>query len=105
MSDKLLFYQFNYLFTKQTIYCIVLIIYVNVLFFKWKYYFFQFIFKLRRIFMNTGDASYIKQLNRRILIEEIIKNRSLSRSDLARITGLNKATVSAQVSDLIAEKS
>ncbi|AXI07631.1 ROK family transcriptional regulator [Oceanobacillus zhaokaii] len=54
--------------------------------------------------MNTGDASYIKQLNRRILIEEIIKNRSLSRSDLARITGLNKATVSAQVSDLIAEK-
>ncbi|RDW21877.1 ROK family transcriptional regulator [Oceanobacillus arenosus] len=54
--------------------------------------------------MNTGDANYIKQLNRRILIEEIIKSRSLSRSDLARITGLNKATVSAQVSELIAEK-
>jgi len=51
--------------------------------------------------VNTGDASYIKQLNRRILIEEIIKNRSLSRSDLARITGLNKATVSVQVNDLL----
>ncbi|WP_051353289.1 ROK family transcriptional regulator [Thalassobacillus devorans] len=51
--------------------------------------------------MNTGDASYIKKLNRRILIEEIIKNVSLSRSDLARKTGLNKATVSAQINDLI----
>lgn len=53
--------------------------------------------------MNTGDASYIKQLNRSILLEEIIKNMSLSRSDLARITGLNKATVSSQVNDFIQE--
>ncbi|WP_176222169.1 ROK family transcriptional regulator [Tuberibacillus sp. Marseille-P3662] len=51
--------------------------------------------------MDTGDATYIKQINRRILIEEIIKNISLSRSELSRITGLNKATVSAQVSDLL----
>ncbi|WP_171038213.1 ROK family transcriptional regulator [Aquibacillus sediminis] len=54
--------------------------------------------------MNTGDASYIKKLNRKILIEELIKNKSLSRSKLARITGLNKATVSAQVSDLLHEQ-
>jgi predicted NBD/HSP70 family sugar kinase len=54
--------------------------------------------------MKTGDASYIKQLNREILIKEIIKNKSLSRSDLARITGLNKATVSSQVNDFIAEQ-
>ncbi|WP_077328377.1 ROK family transcriptional regulator [Virgibacillus siamensis] len=54
--------------------------------------------------MNTGDASYIKQLNRRILIQEIIKNKSLSRSNLARITGLNKATVSAQIQELIDNK-
>ncbi|GAB3045841.1 ROK family transcriptional regulator [Virgibacillus ainsalahensis] len=53
--------------------------------------------------MNTGDANYIKRLNRRILLEEIIKNISLSRSDLARITGLNKATVSAQVADFLQE--
>ncbi|MFD2706218.1 ROK family protein [Salibacterium lacus] len=54
--------------------------------------------------MDTGDATYIKQLNRRILIEEIIKNISLSRSDLSRKTGLNKATISAQVSELIREQ-
>ncbi|SDI13556.1 ROK family transcriptional regulator [Alteribacillus bidgolensis] len=53
--------------------------------------------------MDTGDASYIKQLNRRILIEEIIKNISLSRSDLSRNTGLNKATISVQVNELINE--
>ncbi|PAV30605.1 hypothetical protein CIL05_05750 [Virgibacillus profundi] len=53
--------------------------------------------------MNTGDASYIKQMNRGILLEEIIKNVSLSRSDLARKTGLNKATVSAQVRDFLNE--
>ncbi|RLL40712.1 ROK family transcriptional regulator [Oceanobacillus piezotolerans] len=53
--------------------------------------------------METGDASYIKQLNRKILLEEIIKNKLLSRSDLARITGLNKATVSAQVNRFIQE--
>ncbi|MBU8906332.1 ROK family transcriptional regulator [Desertibacillus haloalkaliphilus] len=54
--------------------------------------------------MRTGDASYIKKMNRKILIEEIIKNSSLSRSDLARITGLNKATVSAQINDLLNEQ-
>ncbi|MGY4691634.1 ROK family protein [Salibacterium sp. K-3] len=53
--------------------------------------------------MDTGDATYIKQLNRRILIEEIIKNISLSRSDLSRNTGLNKATISVQVNELINE--
>ncbi|GEN45985.1 ROK family transcriptional regulator [Alkalibacillus haloalkaliphilus] len=53
--------------------------------------------------MSTGDAHYIKNLNRRILIEQIIKEKTLSRSDLARDTGLNKATVSAQISALIDE--
>ncbi|WP_162880655.1 ROK family transcriptional regulator [Paraliobacillus sediminis] len=53
--------------------------------------------------MDTGDANYIKKLNRKILIEEIIRNKSLSRSTLARITGLNKATVSVQISDLLHE--
>jgi len=54
--------------------------------------------------MRTGDANYIKQLNRKILIEGIIKGRSISRSDLARATGLNKATVSTQVSDFLDEQ-
>ncbi len=53
--------------------------------------------------MTTGDATYIKALNRRILIEKIIKHRSISRSDLARMTGLNKSTVSAQVQQMMKE--
>ncbi|PRO66493.1 ROK family transcriptional regulator [Alkalicoccus urumqiensis] len=53
--------------------------------------------------MNTGDAAYIKKMNRRILMEELIKNGRLSRSELSRATGLNKATVSVQVNDLIEE--
>lgn len=51
--------------------------------------------------MSTGDANYIKHLNRRILVEHIVKEGALSRSDLSRKTGLNKATVSAQVSSMI----
>ncbi|MCP3027656.1 ROK family transcriptional regulator [Halobacillus sp. A5] len=53
--------------------------------------------------MSTGDSAYIKTLNRRILIENIIKYRSISRSDLARLTGLNKSTVSAQVLQMMKE--
>lgn len=51
--------------------------------------------------MRTGDAGYIKQLNRKKLLEQIITNVTQSRSDLAKTTGLNKATVSSQVNDLI----
>ncbi|UOQ44228.1 ROK family transcriptional regulator [Halobacillus salinarum] len=54
--------------------------------------------------MSKGDASYIKQMNRRILIEHILKEKSLSRSDLSRRTGLNKATVSVQINELIQEE-
>ncbi|WP_408008509.1 ROK family protein [Pseudalkalibacillus sp. A8] len=53
--------------------------------------------------MSTGDSTYIKALNRRILIEKIIKHRSISRSELARMTGLNKSTVSAQVQQMMKE--
>jgi len=53
--------------------------------------------------MNTGDATYIKKMNRLILIEELIQHMTLSRSELSRKTGLNKATVSAQVQDLLDE--
>ncbi|WP_101842789.1 ROK family transcriptional regulator [Halobacillus sp. Marseille-P3879] len=51
--------------------------------------------------MNTGDAYYIKNLNRKIIIEHILREKSLSRSELARWTGLNKATVSSQVSSML----
>ncbi|WP_221568506.1 ROK family transcriptional regulator [Alkalihalobacillus sp. TS-13] len=53
--------------------------------------------------MTTGDATYIKALNRRILIEKIFEHGSISRSELARLTGLNKSTVSAQISDMMTE--
>ncbi|WP_252314255.1 ROK family transcriptional regulator [Sinobaca sp. H24] len=53
--------------------------------------------------MNTGDTHYIKRMNRRIIIENVIKHVSLSRSELSRITGLNKATISSQVGELMEE--
>lgn len=51
--------------------------------------------------MITGDGSYIRQLNRGLILSEIIKKQSISRADLAKVTGLNKATISTQVNDLI----
>lgn len=43
------------------------------------------------------------ELNRQRLLEEIIKHGYISRADLAKITGLNKATVSSHVSKFIDE--
>lgn len=53
--------------------------------------------------MVTGDGAYIKKLNRRIILQKIIERGFVSRAELAKITGLNKATVSVQVSDLLNE--
>src|SRR5690625_6735989 len=53
--------------------------------------------------MITGDGSYIKQINRGLILREIYKNKAISRASLASITGLNKATVSVQVADLLRE--
>lgn len=54
--------------------------------------------------MITGDGAYIKKINRGIILHEIIKNNAISRADLAKITGLNKATISVQVADLLKEE-
>lgn len=54
--------------------------------------------------MLTGDAAYIKQMNRCLLLSKIIEHGMISRADLAKITGLNKATISVQVSDLVSEE-
>ncbi|MEW9670560.1 ROK family protein [Ammoniphilus sp. 3BR4] len=51
--------------------------------------------------MNTGDAAYIRNLNRKIILENIIQHKNISRADLSKITGLNKATISSQVSSLL----
>ena len=54
--------------------------------------------------MEIADSKFIKNINRAIILEEIVKNEPVSRSDLAKITGLNKVTVSSQISDLLDEK-
>jgi predicted NBD/HSP70 family sugar kinase len=54
--------------------------------------------------MVTGDAAYIKKINRCLIISKIIEHGMVSRAELAKITGLNKATVSVQVADLVAEE-
>jgi predicted NBD/HSP70 family sugar kinase len=53
--------------------------------------------------MITGDGAYIKKINRSILLSKIIECGMISRADLSKITGLNKATISVQVADLLNE--
>lgn len=54
--------------------------------------------------MVTGDASFIKKINRSLIISKIIEHGMISRADLAKITGLNKATISVQAAELLAEE-
>lgn len=53
--------------------------------------------------MITGDASYIKKINRSLILREILKEGMISRADLSKITALTRATISAQVADLLNE--
>lgn len=53
--------------------------------------------------MITGDGAYIKKINRGLILRKIIEEKSISRADLSKITGLNKATISVQVADLLSE--
>lgn len=54
--------------------------------------------------MVTGDGAYIKKINRSIILQKIIEHGFISRAELSKITGLNKATISVQVVDLLEEK-
>ncbi|WP_339230522.1 ROK family protein [Oceanobacillus sp. FSL K6-2867] len=54
--------------------------------------------------MVTGDGAYIKKINRSIILQKIIEHGFVSRAELSKITGLNKATISVQVVDLLDEK-
>lgn len=53
--------------------------------------------------MITGDGAYIKKLNRSLILRRIVEHGQISRADLSKITGLNKATISVQVADLLDE--
>lgn len=54
--------------------------------------------------VNIGDASYIKKINRSLILKNIIEHGMISRADLSKTIGLNKATISIQVADLLEEK-
>src|SRR5690625_6556656 len=51
--------------------------------------------------MVTGDGAYIKKINRGLILKNIISREMVSRAELAKITGLNKATISVQVASLL----
>lgn len=48
-----------------------------------------------------GDGTYIKKMNRDLILQEIFTQKKISRANLSKKTGLNKATISSQVGDLI----
>ena len=50
---------------------------------------------------RTGDQTLVRELNRSIILNQL-RTRSLSRADLAAITGLNKTTVSSLINELLA---
>lgn len=50
---------------------------------------------------STGDLALIKKMNTAIVLEAVIQHAPLSRSQISEKTGLNKATVSNLVQDLI----
>ncbi len=49
----------------------------------------------------TGDQALIKKMNTRIVLDCILNEEPISRAKIAKKTGLNKATVSSLVQDLI----
>ncbi|KAB8128329.1 ROK family transcriptional regulator [Gracilibacillus oryzae] len=51
--------------------------------------------------MLTGDGAYIKKINRQYILNVIFEKSKISRANLAKVTGLNKATISVQVNDLL----
>ena len=54
--------------------------------------------------MATGDSAYIKKINRSLIIQKIIENGKISRADLSKLTHLTRATISAQVADLLEDE-
>lgn len=53
--------------------------------------------------MKTADQLLVKQINKILVLNTIHKERPVSRAEVAKLTGLNKSTVSALVEELLAE--
>lgn len=53
--------------------------------------------------MDTADQSFVRKYNQKIILEQIIANSPISRAKLSKITHLNKATISSQIS-LLSDK-
>lgn len=49
----------------------------------------------------TGDQALIKRMNTAIVLDSVLRDAPLSRADISATTGLNKATVSSLIQDLI----
>ncbi|WP_067725670.1 ROK family protein [Oceanobacillus damuensis] len=54
--------------------------------------------------MVAVASAYIKKINRSVILKNIIEHGMVSRAKLSKITGLNKATISVQVADLLEEE-
>ncbi|MCG8501176.1 MAG: ROK family protein [Firmicutes bacterium] len=54
--------------------------------------------------LNTGDHTLIKNINRQIILEKIIETGSISRAQLSKVTGLNKATITSQIAVLLNDR-
>lgn len=53
--------------------------------------------------MKTADQLLVKQINKMLVLNTIYKERPISRAEIAKLTGLNKSTVSALVDELLSE--
>ena len=51
----------------------------------------------------TGDQMLVKKINKSIVLDTIRRHAPLSRARVSEVTGLNKATVSNLVADLISD--
>lgn len=50
---------------------------------------------------QTGDLALVKKMNTSIVLDAVLRHAPLSRAGISELTGLNKATVSSLVQDLI----
>ncbi len=53
---------------------------------------------------TTVDASLMRHVNKRTVLGLLYQEKAISRSDISRTTGLNRATVSSLVDELIADQ-